>query len=90
MWSVLHGDIFPPSFLVPKLPAELDRIALTALAPDPQRRYPSPAKLASELAELRFAARASDTFVPVRRAIRGPRVEPTILLLPRRRFNALN
>jgi serine/threonine-protein kinase len=90
MWSVLHGDIFPPSFLVPQLPHELDRIVLTALAPDPARRYPSAAKMAIELAELRFAPRGSDTFVPIRRTAAPPRIEPKILLLPRRRFEMLN
>jgi serine/threonine-protein kinase len=90
MWSVLHGDIFPPSFLVPHLPHELDRIVLTALAPDPARRYPSAAKLAVELAELKFAPRGSDSFLPIRRVAAPPRIEPKILLLPRRRFEMLN
>jgi serine/threonine-protein kinase len=90
MWSVLHGDIFPPSFLVPQLPHEVDRIVLTALAPDPARRYPSAAKLAEELAALRFSRRGSDTFVALRRAVRPHRVEPMIMLLPRRRFEMLN
>jgi serine/threonine-protein kinase len=89
MWSVLHGDIFPPSFLVPQLPHDLDRIVLTALAPDPARRYPSAAKLAAELAELHFA-RENDAFVPIRRVTRRARTEPTIMLLPRRRFALLN
>jgi serine/threonine-protein kinase len=90
MWSVLHGDIFPPSFLVPQLPHELDRIVLTALAPDPARRYPTAAKLAAELAELRFAPRGSDTFMPIRRVAQPVRTEPIIMLLPRRRFALLN
>jgi serine/threonine protein kinase len=90
MWSVLHGDIFPPSFLVPQLPHELDRIVLTALSPDPARRYPSASKLASELASLRFAPRGSDTFLPIRRIARPARTEPTMMLLPRRRFEMLN
>ena len=89
--SVLHGDIFAPSFLVPQLPHELDRIVLTALAPDPARRYPSAAKLADELAALRFSPRGSDTFVPLpRRAARAHRADPVIMLLPRRRFEMLN
>jgi serine/threonine-protein kinase len=90
MWSVLHGDIFPPSFLVPQLPHELDRIVLTALAPDPARRYPTAAKLAGELAEMRFAPRGSDTFMPIRRVVGPARAEPRVMLLPRRRFALLN
>jgi serine/threonine protein kinase len=91
MWSVLHGDIFPPSFVVPHLPHELDRIVLTALAPDPARRYPSTARMATELAELRFAPRGSDAFLPIRRKVASiPRTEPRIMLLPRRRFEMLN
>ena len=90
LWSVLHGDVFPPSLLVPELPPELDRIVLTALSPDPARRYPSASKLACELSIVKFAPQLRDAFVPARRVALAPRSEPKILLFPRRRFELLN
>ena len=90
LWSVLHGDVFPPSLLVSELPPELDRIVLTALSRDPARRYPSASKLASELSIVKFAPQLRDAFVPARRVALAPRSEPKILLFPRRRFELLN
>jgi serine/threonine-protein kinase len=90
LWSVLHGDVFPPSLLAPQIPLELDCIVLTALSADPARRYASPAKLAAELSSVRMATRRSDAFIPLRRVAQGPRAEQKLLILPRRRFELLN
>jgi eukaryotic-like serine/threonine-protein kinase len=90
LWSVLHGEVLPPSLLVPQVSLELDSIVLTALARDPARRYTSAAKLAAELSTVKVAQRKSDVFVPIRRAARPPRPEPKMLILPRRRFELLN
>jgi serine/threonine protein kinase/ABC-type branched-subunit amino acid transport system substrate-binding protein len=46
---VMAGDITPPSRLRPQLPAELERICMTALALQREERYPTAAAFAAEL-----------------------------------------
>jgi serine/threonine protein kinase len=52
MSAVINGEIAPPSRMVPELPEALDRVVLTALDRDPQRRYQSGDQLAADLEQL--------------------------------------
>jgi tetratricopeptide (TPR) repeat protein/tRNA A-37 threonylcarbamoyl transferase component Bud32 len=64
--QVLHFDPPPPSKLNPRVPAELDRLALKALAKKPEDRFQTAAEMAAELARVGARLPASDT-VPTRR-----------------------
>jgi len=46
---VMAGDITPPSRLKPQLPAELERICLTALSLQREERYPTAAAFAADI-----------------------------------------
>ncbi|MCA1620872.1 MAG: serine/threonine-protein kinase [Acidobacteria bacterium] len=59
--QVLHFDPPPPSRFNPRVPAELDRLTLKALAKKPEDRFQSAAELASELARVRSRLPDSDT-----------------------------
>jgi serine/threonine protein kinase len=52
MTAIVERDVTPPSVWVPGFPPELERILLTALSRDRQRRYPSAQHLARALEEL--------------------------------------
>ncbi|MFG0297708.1 MAG: serine/threonine-protein kinase [Maioricimonas sp. JB045] len=47
--SVIESEPTPPSRLRPGIPADLERICLTCLEKDPERRYPSAGALADDL-----------------------------------------
>jgi tetratricopeptide (TPR) repeat protein len=59
--QVLHFDPPPPSRFNPRVPAELDRLTLKALAKKPEDRFQSAAEFASELARARSRLPESDT-----------------------------
>ncbi|HST52401.1 MAG TPA: protein kinase [Pyrinomonadaceae bacterium] len=59
--QVLHFDPPPPSRFNPRVPAELDRLTLKALAKKPEDRFQSAAEFASELARVRSRLSDSDT-----------------------------
>ena len=59
--QVLHFDPPPPSRFNPRVPAELDRLTLKALAKKPEDRFQSAAGLAAELARVRSRLPDSDT-----------------------------
>ncbi|MFL6335638.1 MAG: protein kinase domain-containing protein [Pyrinomonadaceae bacterium] len=58
--QVLHFDPPPPSRLNPRVPAELDRLTLKALAKKPEDRFQTAAELAAELARVGARLPASD------------------------------
>jgi tRNA A-37 threonylcarbamoyl transferase component Bud32 len=64
--QVLHFDPPPPSRLNPRVPAELDRLTLKALAKKPEDRFQTAKEFAAELARVRARLPDSDT-VPTRR-----------------------
>jgi tetratricopeptide (TPR) repeat protein/tRNA A-37 threonylcarbamoyl transferase component Bud32 len=64
--QVLHFDPPPPSRLNSRVPAELDRLTLKALAKRPEDRFQTAAEMAAELARVRARLPDSDT-VPTRR-----------------------
>jgi tetratricopeptide (TPR) repeat protein len=64
--QVLHFDPPPPSRFNPRVPAELDRLTLKALAKKPEDRFQTAADFAAELARMRSRLPDSDT-VPTRR-----------------------
>src|SRR5256885_361891 len=49
MSAVMHGEVLPPSKVVPGLPAALDRVVMRALAREVDLRYPSAELMASDL-----------------------------------------
>ncbi|HEY0385157.1 MAG TPA: protein kinase, partial [Pyrinomonadaceae bacterium] len=53
--QVIHVDPPPPSTVNPKVPPELDRITLCALAKDVQQRYQSAEEMLADLREARAA-----------------------------------
>ncbi|HEX8353158.1 MAG TPA: protein kinase, partial [Pyrinomonadaceae bacterium] len=59
--QVLHIDPPPPSRFNPRVPAELDRLTLKALAKKPEDRFQTAAEFAAELARVRSRLPASDT-----------------------------
>ncbi len=59
--QVLHFDPPPPSRFNPRVPSELDRLTLKALAKKPEDRFQSAAEFAAELARVRTRLPASDT-----------------------------
>ncbi|MET0625958.1 MAG: tetratricopeptide repeat protein [Pyrinomonadaceae bacterium] len=59
--QVLHFDPPPPSRFNPRVPAELDRLTLKALAKKPEDRFQSAAEFATELARVRSRLPESDT-----------------------------
>ncbi|MFL6256649.1 MAG: protein kinase domain-containing protein, partial [Pyrinomonadaceae bacterium] len=64
--QVLHFDPPPPSRFNPRVPAELDRLTLKALAKKPEDRFQTAAEFAAELARIHARLPDSDT-VPTRR-----------------------
>ncbi|HWS85692.1 MAG TPA: protein kinase [Pyrinomonadaceae bacterium] len=68
--QVLHFDPPPPSKLNPRVPAELDRLTLKALAKRPEDRFQSAAEFAAELQRMRARLPASDTVTT--RRLTGP------------------
>ncbi|HEX8335191.1 MAG TPA: protein kinase [Pyrinomonadaceae bacterium] len=64
--QVLHFDPPPPSRLNARVPAELDRLTLKALAKKPEDRFQTASEMAAELGRLRARLSDSDT-VPTRR-----------------------
>ncbi|MDT5268019.1 MAG: eukaryotic-like serine/threonine-protein kinase [Acidobacteriota bacterium] len=64
--QVLHFDPPPPSRFNPRIPAELDRLTLKALAKKPEDRFQTAQEFAAELARVRSRLPDSDT-VPTRR-----------------------
>src|SRR5688572_18097525 len=50
LMKVTRGDILPPSAVNPDVDSNLESIILKAMAKDPQRRYPTAAAFASDLA----------------------------------------
>src|SRR5215207_1910255 len=59
--QVLHFDPPPPSRFNPRVPAELDRLTLKALAKKPEDRFQNAGEFAAELARVRARLPASDT-----------------------------
>jgi serine/threonine protein kinase len=59
--QVLHVDPPPPSRFNPRVPAELDRVALKALAKKPEDRYQTADELAADLARAGARLAGSDT-----------------------------
>ncbi|HEX8150262.1 MAG TPA: protein kinase [Pyrinomonadaceae bacterium] len=59
--QVLHFDPPPPSRLNSRVPPELDRLTLKALAKKPEDRFRTADEMASELARVRSRLPASDT-----------------------------
>jgi tetratricopeptide (TPR) repeat protein/tRNA A-37 threonylcarbamoyl transferase component Bud32 len=59
--QVLHFDPPPPSRFNPRVPAELDRLVLKALAKRPEDRFQSADEFAAELARVRARLSESDT-----------------------------
>jgi tetratricopeptide (TPR) repeat protein len=59
--QVLHFDPPPPSRLNPRVPAELDRLTLKALAKRPEDRFQTAAEFAAELERVRSRLPDSDT-----------------------------
>ncbi|HEX8188846.1 MAG TPA: tetratricopeptide repeat protein, partial [Pyrinomonadaceae bacterium] len=59
--QVLHFDPPPPSRLNPRVPPELDRLTLKALAKKPEDRFQTAGEMAAELARVRSRLPASDT-----------------------------
>jgi len=49
MLAVVRGDFVPPSVLVPSFPVALEQVIHTALAIDPENRYPSAAAMIQAL-----------------------------------------
>ena len=75
--QAVHDDPVPPRRLAPHVPRDLETVALTCLAKEPTRRYPSAAALADDLARVRdgrpvAARRASWLELAVRTARRRP------------------
>ncbi|PYS96663.1 MAG: hypothetical protein DMF65_12745, partial [Acidobacteria bacterium] len=59
--QVLHFDPPPPSRFNPRVPAELDRLTLKALAKKPEDRFQTADEFAAELARVRTRLSDSDT-----------------------------
>src|SRR5919107_2916403 len=59
--QVLHFDPPPPSRLNPRVPAELDRLTLKALAKKPEDRFQKAEEFAAELSRVRSRLPDSDT-----------------------------
>jgi len=59
--QVLHFDPPPPSRFNPRVPAELDRLTLKALAKKPEDRFQTAAEFGGELARVRSRLSDSDT-----------------------------
>ncbi|HEX8559926.1 MAG TPA: protein kinase [Pyrinomonadaceae bacterium] len=66
--QVLHFDPPPPSRFNPRVPAELDRVTLKALAKRPEDRFQSAAEFAAELGRVRSRLPDSDTLTTRRLA----------------------
>ncbi|HEY0173899.1 MAG TPA: protein kinase, partial [Pyrinomonadaceae bacterium] len=94
--QVLHIDPPPPSRFNPRVPAELDRLTLKALAKKPEDRFQSAAEFAAELARVRSRLPESDTttrrlagvevghrssaLITMAEALRRPKFSPLTLL----------
>ncbi|HEV7842985.1 MAG TPA: tetratricopeptide repeat protein, partial [Pyrinomonadaceae bacterium] len=65
--QVIHVDPPPPSRFNPRVPPELDRITLKALAKRPEARYPSAEGLLKDLRAVRETLK--DEVVPTRRLV---------------------
>ncbi|HEY0080325.1 MAG TPA: protein kinase [Pyrinomonadaceae bacterium] len=63
--QVLYVDPPPPSRFNPRIPSELDRIALKALAKKPDERYQSAAELEADLRRVRAKMTGDGGFVPI-------------------------
>jgi serine/threonine protein kinase/Tfp pilus assembly protein PilF len=63
--QILHVDPPPPSTINPRVPKELDRITLKALAKKPEARYQSAAEMMDDLAEVR--AKVANDSLPIER-----------------------
>lgn len=58
--QVIHVDPSPPSAINPRVPAELDRITLKALAKKPEARYQSAEEMVADLRSARLALKGED------------------------------
>src|SRR6266850_7443240 len=68
--QVIHFDPAPPSQLNPRVPEQLDRICLKALAKDPDARYQSAGELLADLRDLQttsqqLAGASTQRLIPV-------------------------
>ena len=63
--QILHVDPPPPSSINPRVPKELDRITLKALAKKPEARYQSATEMVDDLIEVR--AKVANDSAPVER-----------------------
>jgi hypothetical protein len=70
MHRIVTGDVVRPSRLVATYPVELEKIVMTALAVDAQRRYASAAALLEELESFAAAARLSPSTMALGRFMR--------------------
>jgi tetratricopeptide (TPR) repeat protein/tRNA A-37 threonylcarbamoyl transferase component Bud32 len=92
--QVLHVDPPPPSHYNPRVPAELDRLVLKALAKKPEDRFQTAEEMAAELARVGARIAGADT-VRTRRLATGPHAMRTSALttltqnLRRPRFSPL-
>ncbi len=78
MMAIVHGDIRFPSTVNRDFPAELEAIVMRALSESPDRRHPSAAVLAAELASFRDRAglpSGRDMLGPWMASIFGDRIE---------------
>ena len=86
MSAIVYTDPQPPSHLRPGVPAEVDKIALTAMAKDPARRFATAAEMleAIETAAVRTGHPLSTTSLGrTVRAVFGDRPEPWVTLQER-------
>jgi len=56
--EVVHGQVLPPSRFNPEVPAEMDRVVLKALDPNPADRYPTVKLLLAALGAVSLASLA--------------------------------
>jgi serine/threonine protein kinase len=83
MSAIVYQDVPPPSHMRPGVPAEVDKIAATAMAKDPNRRFATAAEMleAIETAAVRTGHPLSTTALGrTIRTVFGDRPEPWIAL----------